>query len=189
MSSFVQSSPGTEREFAEATRPLYGHLVSTARRVLGDDNMSWDAVQEALMSLWREREWPADPRGWLVAAVVHRSLHLARGRARRTKHEKRARFEHPEAIAHDNPTQELEYEELRTALDDALSRVSPEHRAVLALSVLEEMDYKSIAARLDIPLGTVRSRLNRSRKALRDALIQVLPDYDYFQAPCRIGRY
>ena len=51
------------------------------------------------------------------------------------------------------------------------------------------MDYQSIAARLDIPLGTVRSRLNRSRKALRDALIQVLPDHDHFQAPCRIGRF
>ena len=190
MSPLIQQSlPGKDSEFAEATRPLFGHLVSTARRVLGDDDMSWDAVQEALMSLWRERQFPSDPRGWLVAAVVHRSLHLAHGRARRTKHENRARFEHLEAVAHDNPTRELEYEELRCALDDALSRISSEHRAILVLSVFEEMDYQSIAARLDIPLGTVRSRLNRSRKALRDALIRVLPDHDHFQAPRRIGRF
>ena len=189
MSPLVQSPPGKEREFAEATRPLFGHLVSTAHRVLGDDDMSWDAVQEALISLWRERQFPSDPRAWLVAAVVHRSLHLARCRARRTKHENRARFEHLEVVTHDNPTRELEYQELRSALDDALSRISPEHRAILVLSVFEEMDYQAIAARLDIPLGTVRSRLNRSRKALRDALIQVLPDHDHFQAPCRIGRF
>ena len=145
--------------------------------------MTWDAVQEALISLWRERQFPSNPRAWLVAAVVHRSLHLAAqaepaARSTRT----RARFEHLEVVARDNPTQELEYEELRTALDNALSRISPEHRAVLALSVFEDMDYQSIAARLDIPLGTVRSRLNRSRKALRDALIRVLPDHDHFQA-------
>ena len=67
MSPHVQSPPGKEREFAEATRPLFAHLVSTARRVLGDDDMSWDAVQEALISLWRERQFPSDPRAWLVA--------------------------------------------------------------------------------------------------------------------------
>ena len=39
------------------------------------------------------------------------------------------------------------------------------------------------------PLGTVRSRLNRSRKALRDALTQVFPDHDHFQAPRRIYRF
>ena len=40
-----------------------------------------------------------------------------------------------------------------------------------------------------IPLGTVRSRLNRSRKALRDALTQVFSDHDHFQAPRRIDRF
>ena len=151
--------------------------------------MTWDAVQEALISLWRERQFPADPGTWLVAAVVHRSLHLARCRARRTKHENRARFEHLEVDTQDNPTRDLEYEEFRNALDDVLARISPEHRAVLVLSVFEEMDYQAIAAKLDIPLGTVRSRLNRSRKAVRDALMLVLPDRDHFQLSGRIGRF
>ena len=189
MSALVHTLPGKEREFAEATRPLFSRLVSTARRVLGDEDMSWDAVQEALISLWRERQFPSDPRAWLVAAVVHRSLHLARCRARRTKHENRARIEHLEVAAQENPTRELEYEELRCALDDAACAHLPgTQRAVLVLSVFEELDYQAIAARLDIPLGTVRSRLNRSRKALRDALTRVLPDHDHFEAPCRIGR-
>jgi RNA polymerase sigma-70 factor (ECF subfamily) len=178
MSALVHTLPGKEREFAEATRPLFSRLVSTARRVLGDEDTSWDAVQEALISLWREREFPSDPRAWLVAAVVHRSLHLARCRARRTKHENRARIEHLELAAQENPTRELEYEELRSALEKALSRIPPDQRAVLVLSVFEELDYQSIANRLNLPLGTVRSRLSRSRKALRDALIRELPDHD-----------
>ena len=178
MSALFQSLPGKEREFAAATRPLFARLVSTARRVLGDDDTSWDAVQEALISLWREREFPADPRAWLATAVVHRSLHLARCRARRTKYENRARMEHLEVAAHENPARELEYEELRSALEKALSQISPEQRDVLVLSVFEELDYQSIASRLNVPLGTVRSRLFRSRKALRDALIRELPDHD-----------
>jgi RNA polymerase sigma-70 factor, ECF subfamily len=189
MSQLVQDPPGKEREFAEATRPLFGYLVATARRVLGDDDTCWDAVQEALVSLWRERQLPPNPRAWLVTAVVHRSLHLARCRARRKKHEIRARFERLEDVNRDNPTRELEYEELRCALDNALSMISPEHRDVLVLSVFEDMEYEAIAARLDIPLGTVRSRLNRSRKALREALIQVFPDQLQFQLQGRRGQF
>ena len=188
MSPLVQDPLGKEREFAEATRPLFGQLVSTARRVLGDDDSCWDAVQEALVSLWRERQLPSNLRAWLVTAVVHRSLHLARCRARRKKHENEARFKRLEDVNRDNPTRKLEDEELRRALDSALSKISPEHRDVLVLSVFEEMDYQAIAARLDIPLGTVRSRLNRSRRALREVLSQVLPDHDHSQLPGRHAR-
>jgi RNA polymerase sigma-70 factor, ECF subfamily len=185
MSPLVQDHLGKEREFTEATRPLFGQLVSTARRALGDDDMCWDAVQEALVSLWRERQLPSNLRAWLITAVGHRSLHLARCRARRTKHENEARFERLEEVNRDDPTRNVEREELRLALDNALSRISAEHRDVLVLSVLEEMDYQAIADRLDIPLGTVRSRLNRARRSLRDALSQVLPDHDQFQFPGR----
>ena len=51
------------------------------------------------------------------------------------------------------------------SLGEALSQIGPEHRDVLVLNVVERMDYRSIAATLNIPVGTVRSRLNRSRQA------------------------
>jgi DNA-directed RNA polymerase specialized sigma24 family protein len=44
------------------------------------------------------------------------------------------------------------------------------------LSAVEQMDYRSIAAALHVPIGTVRSRLSRSRRALRDVLIRTLPE-------------
>jgi RNA polymerase sigma-70 factor, ECF subfamily len=188
MSLLVQDSLGKEREFTEATRPLFGQLVSTARRALGDDDMCWDAVQEALVSLWRERQLPSNLRAWLVSAVVHRSLHLARCRARRKKHEAEARFERLDDVNRDDPTRNVEREELRRALDNALSRISAEHRDVLVLSVFEDMDYQAIAARLDIPLGTVRSRLSRARRALRDVLSQMLPDHEHLQLRGRHAR-
>ena len=48
-------------DFAEATRPLLGHLVSIARRILGDEDAARDAVQEALVSLWLEDAMPVEP--------------------------------------------------------------------------------------------------------------------------------
>jgi RNA polymerase sigma-70 factor, ECF subfamily len=162
-------------DFNEATRPLLGHLVSIARRILGNEDLAWDAVQEALFSLWLEGEMPANLRGWLTKAVVHRSLHLSRCRSRRRRHEDRARYERTEESDRDDPTRRLEGQELRRILHEALSQIGPDHRDVLVLNVVEQMDYSSIAAALDIPVGTVRSRLNRSRRAFRDVLIRRLP--------------
>src|SRR5262245_29319224 len=62
-------------------------LLAVARRILGSDDLAWDAIQEALMCLWHEREEPRDLRGWLVRTVVHRSLHQVRSLERRRRHE------------------------------------------------------------------------------------------------------
>ena len=163
-------------DFAEATRPLLGHLVSIACHILGNEDAAWDAVQEALVSLWLLDEMPTNLRSWLARAVTHRSLHLARCQSRRRKHEVLARFQRAEASDRDDPSHHLEGEDLGRILEEALSRIAPDQRTVLVLSVVEQMDYQSIAGTLQIPIGTVRSRINRARGALRELLIATLPD-------------
>jgi RNA polymerase sigma-70 factor, ECF subfamily len=172
----VERSTAREMDFGQATRPLLGHLVAVARRILGDEDAAWDAVQEALVSLWLIGEIPTNLRAWLGRAVIHRSLHLARSRSRRRRHEDRVRFERPEPSDRDDPSRYLEGEELGGFVRQALTRIAPQYRAVLVLHVVEQMDYEAIAAALQIPVGTVRSRLNRSRKALRDVLIRIAPE-------------
>jgi RNA polymerase sigma-70 factor, ECF subfamily len=173
-------------DFTEATRPLIGHLLSIARRILGDEDAAWDAVQEALLSLWLEEAMPANVGSWLASAVAHRSLHLARCQVRRRRHEIRAGFERVEESDRDDPAHHLECGELGCILEKALARIAPDHRTVLVLSVVEQMDYQSIAAKLQIPIGTVRSRLNRARWALRQVLFQTLPEE--FQAGDRTAQ-
>ena len=58
----------------------------------------------------------------------------------------------------------------RLAIDDALATLSPEHRAAVVLRDVCTLDYAEIAAVLQIPPGTVRSRIARGRAALADAL-------------------
>ena len=163
-------------DFTEATRPLLKHLTVIARRILADEDLARDAVQEAMVSLWLEREMPRNVRAWLTRTVVHRSLHLARCRSRRRRHEDQARFDHAEESDRDNPARSLEGQELRRILEEALDQIGPDHRQVLVLSAVERMDYRSIATTLQVPVGTVRSRLSRSRRAFRDALIRTLPE-------------
>jgi RNA polymerase sigma-70 factor (ECF subfamily) len=154
-------------------------MVSVARRILGDEVQAWDAVQEALVALWNEGEIPPNPRAWLARAVVLRSLHLSRCRARRRRHERRACERKPEASDRDDPTKSIEYEELAHTLDETLRTISPEYREVILLRTAADMDYAAIANTLQIPIGTVRSRLNRTRQVFREALFrEMFPEGD-----------
>lgn len=170
--------PPSRERFADLVEPLLRPLVGLARRILRSDDLAWDAVQEALCSLWREAVLPPNPRAWLIRAVVFRSLALARSRSRRRKHEFLACREHPEATRRDDPAILLEREDLLGMFQMALCAMAPEHREVIVRRAIEEMDYEAIASSLDIPVGTVRSRLNRSRKAFREALRRILPAED-----------
>lgn len=164
----AEGGPLDER-FAETVQPVVGRLVHALRRILGSEDLAWDAVQEALLSLWRQDPPPSNPRAWLIRTVIHRSLHLART-LRRRRHETRACLGRPEASHRDDPSRLIPAAETSDVLMEVLSKLGEKHRQVLTLLLIEEMDYESIARALDIPIGTVRSRLNRSRTAIREIL-------------------
>ncbi len=175
-SSYPVDGVSSEMPFAEASSPLFGDLVSLSRRVLGDEDLAWDAVQESLLSLWLGGKVPENVRGWLNGAVVRRSLHLARCRSRRRRRESRVAAEHHEPSNRDDPRRSLEAQESVEIIMTAVLEIAPEFREVLVLSLDDQMDYASIAQRLNIPIGTVRSRLSRSRRALRTVLMRTLPE-------------
>jgi RNA polymerase sigma-70 factor (ECF subfamily) len=75
---------------------------------------------------------------------------------------------------HAAPHERLEQEERVAQVRAALAAVSEEHRAILVLREMEGCDYETIAQMLDLPVGTVRSRLHRARAQLRDQLQELL---------------
>jgi RNA polymerase sigma-70 factor (ECF subfamily) len=68
------------------------------------------------------------------------------------------------------PADRMEQDEDSRQLTAALDRLSDDHRSILVLREMEEMDYDAISEVLDLPIGTVRSRLHRARSALREEL-------------------
>ncbi len=165
-----------EERFADSVRPVQGKLVSVARRILGRDDLAWEAVQEALVSLWLEKAPPPNPRAWLMHAVIYRSLHLARTDRRRRKHERLACHHRHEASSRDDPTAPVLAQEMRGMLMAALGKLVDKHRLVLTLHLIDGLDYESIARKLGIPVGTVRSRLSRAREALRATISLALSE-------------
>ncbi len=72
------------------------------------------------------------------------------------------------------PPEELRRKETRQAVTSALQQLDDDHRLILILRDIESLDYAAIASILELPIGTVRSRLHRARLALRDLLKPVV---------------
>lgn len=165
----VHRSP-TPHDFDALVLPHLDALHAVARGIVSSDDLAWDAVQEALLCLWRESERPADLRPWLVRTVVHKSLHVDRARSRRIAHEDRAGVERLEPCPFCHPVDPFAGDELDGELEAALDSLSEEFRAVLVLRARDGLEYAEIAAALSLPIGTVRSRLRRARDRIAERL-------------------
>jgi len=175
----VDARPRSQRvsdPFSETVSPHVGRLLMAARGILGSEDLAWDAVQETLLCLWREKTPPLNLSAWLARTVFHRSLHCLRTRSRRRKHEERAAASRLEQDWGADPSEVLENREFRSTVERALAKLPDEQRKVFVLRELEQLDYEAIAKVLQVPVGTVRSRLNRSRLALREILGQALSE-------------
>ena len=146
----------------EAARPVY--LV--AYRILRDADAAEDAAQAALVAMWREIGRLKDPdrfEAWCHRLAVNAAIDEHR-RGKRHRHlpeidaEGRGSPDDTGAVA------------LRDQLDRAFRALSPEHRAVVVLHHYAGYSLGEIADLLEIPYGTVGSRLHHAVRQLRAEL-------------------
>jgi RNA polymerase sigma-70 factor, ECF subfamily len=159
---------GDHDAFAELVDLTIARLDATARLVLRDRELARDAVQDALIRAWRDLPGLRDPErfdAWLHRLIVNACLDLVRHRRRRPLE--------VELIATDSPAvRDLSHDIAQhDLLDRALRGLDPGHRAVVALHYLLGMPLQEVAAALDIPVGTVKSRLHYSLTAMRTTVL------------------
>jgi RNA polymerase sigma-70 factor (ECF subfamily) len=172
-----------EDEFASAVGPHLARLVELARRLLRSDDLAWEAVQDSLLCLWKAPTRPSHLAPWLVSAVVNRTRHLRRTRRRRCDNEAQAPACFWSAPVAADPGRHAEQEAFTRVAASAVLRLPPEQSAVFVLKEISGADYESIARALDVPLGTVRSRLHRARGALRARLAHLAPAHEHRSQP------
>jgi RNA polymerase sigma-70 factor (ECF subfamily) len=139
-------------------------LDAAARLILRDAELARDAVQEALIRAWRDLPGLRDPDrldAWLHRLIVNACLDLARRRRRRVIEVELKALDMPAASDAAGSLAD------RQLLDEALARLDPGHRAVVALHYLLGMPLPEVATVLRIPLGTAKSRLHYSLAAMR----------------------
>src|SRR5438105_11971701 len=118
--------PLSEQDFGHVVEPHVPAMLSAARSILGCEHHAWDAVQETLLSLWRQPELPANVRAWLLRAVHNRSLQLRRCCTRRRRRELRVACCRSECTCREDPAQVLGNRELGSLFAQACARLPEE---------------------------------------------------------------
>jgi RNA polymerase sigma factor (sigma-70 family) len=144
-----------------------------ALRIVRDEALAQDAVQDAFLAVWRSADRFLAERArastWILTLVHRRAVDLVRREDRR-RGEPLESAPEPEA----SPTLEAEAELgfQRKVVREALLRLPPEQREALELSYYGGLTQSELAERLGQPLGTIKSRMFTGLARLRDLLAQ-----------------
>jgi RNA polymerase sigma-70 factor (ECF subfamily) len=147
----------------------YGRIAyGLAYRVLRDQALAEDAVQEAFLAIWRSAEGyrreRAKPSTWILTLVHRRAVDLVRREDRRRGE---PLDEAPEASGAGVP-EEADLREKRTAVQAALQALPDDQRQALELAYYGGFTQSELAERLGVPLGTVKSRMFAGLSRLRE---------------------
>ncbi len=166
----IRASLEDPEEFAPVFERHYRAVYAYLARRVGSDAGA-DLASEVFVVAFRKRAtFRPEARSaapWLMGIAAN----LARRHARTTRRGRRAvsRMRGADVVAWDEEAEpRLDAERLRGALTDAISRLRSQDREILLLYALSDLTYPEIAEALRIPPGTVRSRMFRMRRVIRN---------------------
>ena len=155
----LRAQSGDREAFDQLLLDLGPRLLRYVTRVTGDPALAEDVVQETFITIVRKISWLNDPslfQAWAYRIASREAFRLLR---------KSRKYVEPveDLISIEEPTDPWQRERLLASLE----QLSPASRAVVTLHYLEEMPLGDVAAVLDLPLGTVKSRLSYGLAQLR----------------------
>ena len=162
-----QAKRGDSEAFDALARLVGDRCMAIACRILRDVDLAEDAVQASLMTAWRELRTLRDPdrfEPWLHRILTHACYAEAR---RRRQWSASVRVVPVEATYGPDDTLTVQ---LRDQIDRAFRRLTLEQRAVLVFHHYLGLPLPEVADRLEIPLGTAKSRLHYATAALRSSI-------------------
>ncbi len=178
---------GREDAFDALVRRHQRRIFRLGCRLLGDRDAALDAAQETFVKAWKALprfEGKARFSTWLTRIAINQCRNELRKRGT-VKHTRPLSLDERvpgtettrvEAVASLDPSawEQARGREVRDAFEVVMLELEPEAREVLILTEVEAMSYEDIAELLDVPLGTVRSRLHRARADVRRRMAAVL---------------
>jgi RNA polymerase sigma-70 factor (ECF subfamily) len=171
----VRAQHGDRGAFAEIADTILDRFLAVAHRILRDGALAEDATQAALLSTWRDLPQLREPDRfgpWSMRILVNACYSEAR-RASRWRPNVPLEVA-PEPVAPDEYVTVAD----RDQLERGFHTLPVDQRAVIVLHHYVGMPLETVAQALDVPAGTVRSRLHRGMTALRSALADDIAAHD-----------
>ena len=156
--------------FEQLFREHFEVLCYFAKGYVSDFDTSQEIVQEVFINLWNKRESITSDksvRSYLYTSVKNRSLNWLRDHKKFRSYVLDIEIEdHTTFFEHDN----LEMNELKKRIEDAMDKLPERCREIFELSRFEELRYKEIAAKLGLSVKTVEVQVSKALKILRNEL-------------------
>ena len=166
---------GDEEAFRRLFRAFAPPALALAQRIVRQPYLAEEIVQEVFLAVWRTPErYRADRgsvRSWLMGMVHHRAVDVVRREESQRRRAEDAQADEAPADPAVTVVEALSGPQERMAVRAALDDIPAEQRRVLELMYYDGMSQSQIAARLSLPLGTVKSRTLLGMRRLRSALL------------------
>jgi RNA polymerase sigma-70 factor, ECF subfamily len=167
-------SDGDRAAFSELYRRYASSAFGLASRILGEQSLAEEVLQEVFLSVWR-RAGAYDPargsvRSWVFAQIHHRSVDVVR---REEAERRRSGTAVQREAVEDDLDEVIEEGWLRSRRDQvrrALGALPPEQRQMIELAYFKGFTQSQVASETGVPLGTVKSRTLTAMRRMRDAL-------------------
>ena len=171
--AIAQAKKGDADAFAFLVETYETSVYRLALRMCGNAHDAEEVAQEAFVAAWKglpafrgESKFSS----WLYQLTTNAAIDFLR---REKRHRAAVPMEdEPEPATPDTPQQAVEESEVRQALQQALDTLTPEHREIFLLRQMRRLSYEEIGRLLGLESGTVKSRLSRAKKQLREILTQ-----------------
>ena len=174
----AQARQGDQDAFAQLVYLYEKRIYALALRMCGNPEDAAEAAQEAFLAAWQGLPFfrgEASFSTWLYRLASNSCVDLLR---REGRHRQAAGPSlDDEAVSPSvpdpgpGPQETAERRELRRQIEAGLAALSPEHRQVLILREIQQLSYDEISRILELDLGTVKSRISRGRRQLRNFLL------------------
>lgn len=169
---------GNAAAFESLVESYQSRLFNSLIHSLGCPEEAEDVAQEAFVKAFSKLatfKQNSSFYTWLYRIAIN--IAISRHRRKKPKSsldDYRMNVGHEPVDESNHPSQNLDLEERATQVQAALGLLSEEHRTIIVLREIDDLDYEAISELLDLPVGTVRSRLHRARNQLRVYLEQVV---------------
>jgi RNA polymerase sigma-70 factor (ECF subfamily) len=169
---------GQTASFGELVTKYQDRLYNSVLHVIGSADEAYDVVQDAFVQAFVKLE-SFSRQAAFYTWLYRIAFNLAVSRRRRQRPvvsvERTKELTGEEPLGRDDaPGARLQRQEQAATVQTALAALAEEYRTVIVLREIDGYDYETIGEILDLPVGTVRSRLHRARTQLREQLKSVL---------------
>jgi RNA polymerase sigma-70 factor, ECF subfamily len=165
---------GDPAAFGQLVTRYQDRLYNSLAHLVGSTDLAYDAVQDAFVQAFVKLKTFERSSGfytWLYRIAFNQAMSRRRREKPRVSVEQvRETSGHEPVDRAEPPQNKLEQDERALQVQRALTKLSDEHRSILILREVDGCSYEEIAEMLDLPIGTIRSRLFRARLQLRDQL-------------------